>query len=187
MRSCSSEKCSAIDCKKREKQPVRHGLTGCFVVNKIFSIFLKFMLDFWVYRPYNKYRSEQKAKNKNKTRGCSSSGRAPPCQGGGSEFEPRHPLHSKGHSFECPFFIPRMTRLESPARLGVPSRVKNNPGDCFSGRVVRPTVLGRPGACVRRGSMPRRAPRTAVRQPRRARTANREEKPAFRIAVPHGF
>ena len=24
--------------------------------------------------------------------GCSSSGRAPPCQGGGSEFEPRHPL-----------------------------------------------------------------------------------------------
>ena len=27
--------------------------------------------------------------------GCSSSGRAPPCQGGGSEFEPRHPLQSK--------------------------------------------------------------------------------------------
>ena len=26
--------------------------------------------------------------------GCSSSGRAPPCQGGGSEFEPRHPLHT---------------------------------------------------------------------------------------------
>ena len=25
--------------------------------------------------------------------GCSSSGRAPPCQGGGSEFEPRRPLH----------------------------------------------------------------------------------------------
>ena len=25
--------------------------------------------------------------------GCSSSGRAPPCQGGGSEFEPRQPLH----------------------------------------------------------------------------------------------
>ena len=24
--------------------------------------------------------------------GCSSSGRAPPCQGGGSGFEPRHPL-----------------------------------------------------------------------------------------------
>ena len=27
--------------------------------------------------------------------GCSSSGRAPPCQGGGSEFEPRHPLQKK--------------------------------------------------------------------------------------------
>ena len=26
--------------------------------------------------------------------GCSSSGRAPPCQGGGSEFEPRRPLQS---------------------------------------------------------------------------------------------
>ena len=26
--------------------------------------------------------------------GLSSSGRAPPCQGGGSEFEPRHPLHT---------------------------------------------------------------------------------------------
>ena len=29
---------------------------------------------------------------KEKICGCSSSGRAPPCQGGGSEFEPRHPL-----------------------------------------------------------------------------------------------
>ena len=28
-------------------------------------------------------------------RGFSSSGRAPPCQGGGSEFEPRNPLHKK--------------------------------------------------------------------------------------------
>ena len=27
--------------------------------------------------------------------GRSSSGRAPPCQGGGSEFEPRRPLHGK--------------------------------------------------------------------------------------------
>ena len=27
-------------------------------------------------------------------RGFSSSGRAPPCQGGGSEFEPRNPLHT---------------------------------------------------------------------------------------------
>ena len=28
--------------------------------------------------------------------GFSSSGRAPPCQGGGSEFEPRNPLHFYG-------------------------------------------------------------------------------------------
>ena len=35
--------------------------------------------------------------------GCSSSGRAPPCQGGGSEFEPRHPLH-RGHEIMCPLF-----------------------------------------------------------------------------------
>ena len=31
---------------------------------------------------------------KNLICGCSSSGRAPPCQGGGSEFEPRQPLQS---------------------------------------------------------------------------------------------
>ena len=29
-------------------------------------------------------------------RECSSSGRAPPCQGGGSGFEPRHSLHIFG-------------------------------------------------------------------------------------------
>ena len=33
--------------------------------------------------------------------GCSSSGRAPPCQGGGSEFEPRHPLHKKKSRCIC--------------------------------------------------------------------------------------
>ena len=34
--------------------------------------------------------------------GCSSSGRAPPCQGGGSEFEPRQPLHFlKNHISVC--------------------------------------------------------------------------------------
>ena len=34
---------------------------------------------------------------------CSSSGRAPPCQGGGSEFEPRHSLQTRGKVF-CPVF-----------------------------------------------------------------------------------
>ena len=34
---------------------------------------------------------------------CSSSGRAPPCQGGGSEFEPRHSLQNGAKKF-CPVF-----------------------------------------------------------------------------------
>ena len=34
--------------------------------------------------------------SQNRICGCSSSGRAPPCQGGGSEFEPRQPLQRKG-------------------------------------------------------------------------------------------
>ena len=33
--------------------------------------------------------------------GCSSSGRAPPCQGGGSEFEPRHPLQNLPPNATC--------------------------------------------------------------------------------------
>ena len=39
--------------------------------------------------------------------GCSSSGRAPPCQGGGSEFEPRHPLHvsSRENRLLFSFFV----------------------------------------------------------------------------------
>ena len=41
--------------------------------------------------------------------GCSSSGRAPPCQGGGSEFEPRHPLHvsSRENRLLFSFFVQR--------------------------------------------------------------------------------
>ena len=37
------------------------------------------------------------------TCGCSSSGRAPPCQGGGSEFEPRHPLQNESACKSCAF------------------------------------------------------------------------------------
>ena len=33
--------------------------------------------------------------------GCSSSGRAPPCQGGGSGFEPRHPLHLEAETLKA--------------------------------------------------------------------------------------
>ena len=35
--------------------------------------------------------------------GFSSSGRAPPCQGGGSEFEPRNPLQNKKDAERRPF------------------------------------------------------------------------------------
>ena len=37
--------------------------------------------------------------------GCSSSGRAPPCQGGGSGFEPRHPLQEKDIDFGVFYFF----------------------------------------------------------------------------------
>ena len=36
--------------------------------------------------------------------GCSSSGRAPPCQGGGSEFEPRQPLQKTKHRLSVDAF-----------------------------------------------------------------------------------
>ena len=49
---------------------------------------------------------------KNQICGCSSSGRAPPCQGGGSEFEPRQPLQIKGHRCNSVFFFyPQHTRF----------------------------------------------------------------------------
>ena len=37
--------------------------------------------------------------------GFSSSGRAPPCQGGGSEFDPRNPLLVKNFHFESSFLL----------------------------------------------------------------------------------
>ena len=36
---------------------------------------------------------------------CSSSGRAPPCQGGGSEFEPRHSLQKRRSDVSQAFFF----------------------------------------------------------------------------------
>ena len=51
--------------------------------------------------------------------GFSSSGRAPPCQGGGSEFEPRHSLQKGRHDlWSClPFWVPAALR---PAPFGIP-------------------------------------------------------------------
>ena len=49
-------------------------------------------------------------------RGRSSSGRAPPCQGGGSEFEPRRPLHCKQDiRLGVLFFVRRKNSLPPPA------------------------------------------------------------------------
>ena len=48
--------------------------------------------------------------------GISSSGRAPPCQGGGSEFEPRIPLHAWHHRQEV---RQRSAKSLSPVRFWV--------------------------------------------------------------------
>ena len=45
--------------------------------------------------------------------GCSSSGRAPPCQGGGSEFEPRQPLQNKKDTHMGVFFVLRLTQARA--------------------------------------------------------------------------
>ena len=53
--------------------------------------------------------------------GFSSSGRAPPCQGGGSEFESRNPLQQKAQGISpCAFLFVvslRKTRTGQPARV----------------------------------------------------------------------
>src|SRR5215472_16467966 len=50
--------------------------------------------------------------------GCSSVGRAPPCQGGRREFEPRHPLPS-----ETAFFIGSTTRSAAKFRQAVVTHI----------------------------------------------------------------
>ena len=50
--------------------------------------------------------------------GCSSSGRAPPCQGGGSGFEPRHPLHIKPHMCAAYFFLSPHSSTTSNSCIG---------------------------------------------------------------------
>ncbi len=51
--------------------------------------------------------------------GCSSSGRAPPCQGGGSEFEPRQPLQKTKHrlSVDAFCFIRRIISFYAEAHF----------------------------------------------------------------------
>ena len=71
--------------------------------------------------------------------GCSSSGRAPPCQGGGSEFEPRHPLQTDKERKCVPYFIRyrgQVVRQES-AKLSFPS---SNLGGTSRKRKTRESV-----------------------------------------------
>ena len=51
-------------------------------------------------------------------RGRSSSGRAPPCQGGGSEFEPRRPLQKRGHNICCDLFFGFRQEIKMLGRSG---------------------------------------------------------------------
>ena len=66
--------------------------------------------------------------------GCSSSGRAPPCQGGGSEFEPRQPLQKQK---TCPLDRFFAFGNGSEARKGIKP---NSPVGCLVARVIRPTA-----------------------------------------------
>ena len=49
--------------------------------------------------------------------GRSSSGRAPPCQGGGSEFEPRRPLHYCGSLAQLGEHLPYKQRVSGSSPL----------------------------------------------------------------------
>ena len=101
--------------------------------------------------------------------GCSSSGRAPPCQGGGSEFEPRQPLQKKTPVTDRCFLFgirenittfgrqsrpkvdaatrPRLAPARSLTAFGQPWADKarkgvkqNSPMDCLVARVIRLTA-----------------------------------------------
>ena len=59
--------------------------------------------------------------------GCSSSGRAPPCQGGGSEFEPRHPLHKKEVTIRWLLFLFSKDKRLEPSICKPPVEVCSPP------------------------------------------------------------
>ncbi len=62
------------------------------------------------------------SQRENLIRGRSSSGRAPPCQGGGSEFEPRRPLHVGTSCARSDFLF---HKNQSPASLFLLFRKKS--------------------------------------------------------------
>ena len=78
--------------------------------------------------------------------GRSSSGRARPCQGRGSEFEPRRPLQKIAPSQQGGVFFAFTGRAE--ARTGHERSERNMPGACFGARVRVAVRLGRQRASL---------------------------------------
>ena len=99
--------------------------------------------------------------------GCSSSGRAPPCQGGGSEFEPRQPLQKTKHRLSVDafcfirrIFLPRASMFSSirqhrfaisPVPASLMQKARICPIESVFGRLRRPGGVGahRQGDCRR--------------------------------------
>ena len=65
----------------------------------------------------NRRRREQHPGTPHGVCGRSSSGRAPPCQGGGSEFEPRRPLHLCGSLAQLGEHLPYKQRVSGSSPL----------------------------------------------------------------------
>ena len=75
--------------------------------------------------------------------GLSSSGRAPPCQGGGSEFEPRSPLQKKDIRKGCPFSFSTDGELAASTRArSAHSMTEERQGSCEWAETIR----GMPGS-----------------------------------------
>ena len=65
----------------------------------------------------NQRRRERNPGTTHEMCGRSSSGRAPPCQGGGSEFEPRRPLHLCGSLAQLGEHLPYKQRVSGSSPL----------------------------------------------------------------------
>ena len=75
----------------------------------------------------NRRRREQHPGTPHGVCGRSSSGRAPPCQGGGSEFEPRRPLHYCGSLAQLGEHLPYKQRVSGSSPLTSTKQEKSEP------------------------------------------------------------
>ena len=81
-------------------------------------IFWKFVVDKACVLRYNSQRRRERNPGRpHEMCGRSSSGRAPPCQGGGSEFEPRRPLHFCGSLAQLGEHLPYKQRVSGSSPL----------------------------------------------------------------------